>query len=48
MRWVGMVQLVNLDLVQHPLLCANMTVLFKAHRPIDDAVLQLEKIFFKL
>lgn len=40
-----MVQPVNL--VQHPLLSANMTVLFKAHRPIDDAVFQLE-IFLRL
>lgn len=47
MRWGGMVQLVNLDLVQHPLLSANMTVLFEAHRPID-AVFQLEKIFLRL
>lgn len=38
MHWGGMVQLVNLDLVQHPLLSANMTVLFEARRPIDDAV----------
>lgn len=33
--------------VQHPLLSANVTVLFKAHRPIDDAVFQIEKIFFE-
>lgn len=46
MHWGGMVQLVNL--VQHLLLSANMTLLFEAHRPIDDAVFQLEKIFLRL
>lgn len=34
--------------VQQPLLSANVTVLSGAHRPIDDAVFQLEKIFLRL
>lgn len=30
------------------MLSENVTVLFKAHRPMDDAVFQLDEIFLRL